>query len=112
MKPKNYWHHDPCVWCGFKRKRMSREHIEPLALGGAFGSENQAMACRNCNRHRGHTPMLLWLLALKATNHSAFHARRWAQGADRGRQEVQEQDPETRGDGQPTGCAALPQGTD
>lgn len=48
----------------------------PIALGGAYGSENQAMACRECNSHRQETPMLFWLRALRATG-SAFHAQRF-----------------------------------
>jgi hypothetical protein len=75
MIPKDYWHYDPCVWCNRRVRRMSREHIIPLSAGGAYGSENQAMACNFCNRCRANTPLLVWLLALNNTG-SPEKARR------------------------------------
>lgn len=78
MTPKTYWYLDPCVWCGGRVRRMTREHIVPLASGGAFGSENQAMACAMCNRACGVTPLLVWLACLRRACGNVFRARKLA----------------------------------
>lgn len=55
---------DPCAYCGeYKRGQMTRDHILPKAHGGRNGWENITAACNNCNRKRGHRPLLIYLLS-------------------------------------------------
>ncbi len=38
-----------CVYCGKKTKRLEREHIIPVSLGGALSFNNIVPACHSCN---------------------------------------------------------------
>lgn len=38
-----------CAYCGKRTKRLEREHIIPLSLGGALTLRNIVPACRSCN---------------------------------------------------------------
>lgn len=85
-RPENpgYWKDtlkDPCVYCGRKgmpyvRKgsrpkspkglQMTKEHLIPASHGGSNGFSNVVRACADCNQRRGTTPILQFLLALRA----------------------------------------------
>lgn len=83
----NYWADtlaDPCVYCGcngvpFRRgkgrrpkapagKQMTKEHVIPASDGGSSGYSNIVRACARCNQRRGNTPLLQFLLALRAAS--------------------------------------------
>ena len=49
-----------CVYCG-GHKRLSLDHIDPVARGGTNDVENVAAACRNCNSSKNATPLVLWM---------------------------------------------------
>jgi 5-methylcytosine-specific restriction endonuclease McrA len=49
-----------CAYCN-ERKRLTLDHIDPLALGGAHDPDNLVAACRNCNSSKRQSPLLLWL---------------------------------------------------
>lgn len=54
---------DPCVWCGRPPFRGATiEHIQPRSKGGSDNWYNLAGACVWCNRSRGTTSALMWLL--------------------------------------------------
>jgi len=44
-----------CLYCGnpFTNRELSRDHVKPLAQGGADTWENVVTACRRCNHHKG-----------------------------------------------------------
>lgn len=50
-----------CAYCNEQRK-LTLDHIEPLARGGVHEVENAAAACKSCNSAKGSTPLLLWLV--------------------------------------------------
>lgn len=61
---------DACVWC---RRPLapghpdaSLEHVVPKLKGGPAWPENEVAACRPCNRRRGHTSPVDWLVACRA----------------------------------------------
>lgn len=41
-----------CVYCGRKLKRLSQDHITPLARGGSHTVSNVVPACLPCNRKK------------------------------------------------------------
>jgi hypothetical protein len=47
-----------CVWCGRElgpgHRDASLEHVVPRLKGGPAWPENEVLACRACNRRRGH----------------------------------------------------------
>lgn len=54
------WHRGQrcCVWCGLvfgalSDKRLTIEHLVPIAFGGSNARDNTILACANCNRKRG-----------------------------------------------------------
>ena len=59
---------DPCVYCcawfhpGFGHGVMTLEHIQPRADRGGDSWRNLAVAHESCNRHRGRSPLLVYLL--------------------------------------------------
>jgi 5-methylcytosine-specific restriction endonuclease McrA len=54
-----------CVWCGrvLWRADLTLEHVVPRSRGGHMTSDNALIACRSCNRRRGHTAPSQWLEA-------------------------------------------------
>ncbi len=59
-----------CVWCGRElwlgHRDLSVEHVVPKLKGGPAWAENEVVACRSCNRARGHTSPADWLEACEA----------------------------------------------
>ena len=45
-------YNNKCVCCG-KSKRLSRDHIIPLAMGGTNTPDNIQPLCRSCNSRKG-----------------------------------------------------------
>jgi hypothetical protein len=56
-----------CVWCARELapgdRDASVEHVVPRLKGGPAWPENEVVACRACNRARGHTAPVAWLAA-------------------------------------------------
>lgn len=54
-----------CVWCGralpVGHRDASLEHVVPRLKGGPAWPENEVVACRSCNRARGHASPTAWL---------------------------------------------------
>jgi hypothetical protein len=44
-----------CMYCAerFSTSELTRDHIQPLSLGGTDGWTNVVTACRRCNNHKG-----------------------------------------------------------
>ena len=42
-----------CYYCGKKTKKLSFDHVTPIAKGGAHSRDNLVMACRHCNAVKG-----------------------------------------------------------
>lgn len=44
-----------CMYCAerFSTSDLTRDHIQPLSLGGTDGWTNVVTACRRCNNHKG-----------------------------------------------------------
>jgi 5-methylcytosine-specific restriction endonuclease McrA len=61
-----YWRnrvrYDACCYCGTTDELRSIEHVIPVSLGGIVGHANYVAACHTCNRERGNTPLLLFLI--------------------------------------------------
>ena len=59
-----------CVWCRRPlpagHRDLSVEHVVPRLKGGPAWAENEVVACRSCNRARGHTAPAAWLEACEA----------------------------------------------
>ena len=41
-----------CAYCGQKPKSLTKDHIKPIALGGALTADNIVPACRSCNARK------------------------------------------------------------
>jgi hypothetical protein len=54
-----------CVYCNARQPRLTLDHIEPLAHGGAHDVDNAAAACRSCNCSKSDTPLVVWLAVTK-----------------------------------------------
>lgn len=56
-----------CVWCRRElwlgHRDLSVEHVIPRLKGGPAWAENEVLACRSCNRARGHAAPVPWLEA-------------------------------------------------
>jgi len=54
-----------CVWCRRALapgdRHLSLEHVVPRLKGGPAWAENEVVACRSCNRKRGHASPAEWL---------------------------------------------------
>lgn len=50
-----------CAYCASIAK-LTMDHVDPLARGGAHDPENVVAACRSCNSSKGDRPLLIWLL--------------------------------------------------
>jgi len=51
---------DPCAYCLSAGGTI--DHIEPRAHGGTSDRRNVTSACPTCNRMKGDTPLLLFLV--------------------------------------------------
>ena len=52
-----------CLWCGRAFDHLvapTTDHLVPRVKGGPSWLENEAAACRRCNRERGHTSPAAW----------------------------------------------------
>ena len=72
---RQYYAQDPCVYCGATHQRKTVEHVVPVSSGGHLGHENQVIACRTCNRRRGRTPLLVWLVAMHKAKRNSLVAQ-------------------------------------
>jgi 5-methylcytosine-specific restriction endonuclease McrA len=54
-----------CVWCGRKPwpADLTAEHLLPRSRRGRTVSENLAVACRSCNKHRRTKPVVAYVRA-------------------------------------------------
>jgi 5-methylcytosine-specific restriction endonuclease McrA len=52
-----------CAYC-LSAEPMTRDHLEPIALGGRHTAENVIPACMSCNTSKGKKPLLQWLMAV------------------------------------------------
>jgi 5-methylcytosine-specific restriction endonuclease McrA len=54
-----------CVWCRrpltADDRLASLEHVVPRLKGGPAWIDNEVVACRSCNRKRGHKPPIAYL---------------------------------------------------
>jgi len=61
---------EECVWCRRPlpagHRDLSVEHVVPRLKGGPAWAENEVVACRSCNRARGHTAPAAWLEVCEA----------------------------------------------
>lgn len=62
---------DPCVYCGGASD--SDEHVTPRKLGGGR-LNNIVRACQGCNRERGATPLLRFLLERSRRDGQSVHS--------------------------------------
>ncbi|WP_121390242.1 HNH endonuclease [Actinokineospora cianjurensis] len=54
-----------CIWCArpFRGQAVpTTDHLVPRVKGGPSWVENEVAACRGCNRLRGHTSPVDWLV--------------------------------------------------
>ena len=49
-----------CFYCG-KSAPLTRDHVVPLALGGAHDKDNIVAACGACNSSKKNLPLVAWL---------------------------------------------------
>ena len=42
-----------CAYCGRRRVKLTRDHVIPTALGGAYAANNIVPACGPCNSSKG-----------------------------------------------------------
>ena len=44
-----------CLYCGgrFMSKDLTRDHVQPMSIGGGDSWSNVVTACRRCNNHKG-----------------------------------------------------------
>lgn len=49
-----------CAYCGARTKRLTRDHIVPLKMGGGNAIANILPACPPCNARKGLTPIELF----------------------------------------------------
>lgn len=73
---ENYGKYDPCPWCGKNFEPRNWDHIVPRSQEGQRGWWNLVRTCKECNHHRGDTPMLIWLHAIRLTG-DTYTAHRW-----------------------------------
>jgi 5-methylcytosine-specific restriction endonuclease McrA len=53
-----------CAYCGIKPKRLTMDHIIPLARGGTHTLENLIPACKSCNSRKNMKPAPVHQLSL------------------------------------------------
>lgn len=58
-----------CAYCN-QRRKLTLDHIDPLARGGLHEPENAAAACNECNTRKYDRPLVVWL-ALRAQERAA-----------------------------------------
>lgn len=49
-----------CAYCN-ARRRLTMDHVNPLAVGGAHDVDNIAAACGRCNSSKGDATLVVWL---------------------------------------------------
>lgn len=49
-----------CAYCS-RPARLTMDHIEPLAGGGAHDPDNIAAACKSCNSSKNDSQLIVWL---------------------------------------------------
>lgn len=49
-----------CAYCG-RAGKMTQDHVQPIARGGAHAAGNVVPACKSCNASKGAKPLLAWL---------------------------------------------------
>ena len=49
-----------CLYCGCSPLFLTVDHIVPLVMGGATEEWNLVPSCIDCNRSKGHLPVLDW----------------------------------------------------
>lgn len=50
-----------CPYCNISGAKLTLDHIEPLARGGAHDIDNAAAACDACNRSKNDLPLIVWM---------------------------------------------------
>jgi 5-methylcytosine-specific restriction endonuclease McrA len=50
-----------CRYCG-SDEHLTLDHVKAKAAGGEFVASNLVTACLSCNRSKGSTPVLDWLM--------------------------------------------------
>ena len=53
---------DPCAYCGGCASDWTLDHITPRVVGGSSKWDNITISCAMCNRRKGSTPLLHFLL--------------------------------------------------
>ena len=51
-----------CFYCGIEGRRVTRDHVLPVSLGGQTCIENLVPACVHCNQIKGNTHPLAWFM--------------------------------------------------
>lgn len=64
-----------CAYCN-RTVRLSLDHIEPLALGGAHDIANAAAACGRCNRSKANHSLIVWLARQRSATTSSSQSPR------------------------------------
>lgn len=54
-------HGNACVYCCATDRKLTRDHLVPLALGGLDEPTNVVPACLKCNCSKGAKPLHVWL---------------------------------------------------
>jgi 5-methylcytosine-specific restriction endonuclease McrA len=68
-----------CAYCGVSGVTMTREHVDPLTLGGQHIPENLVPACKPCNSAKQDRTILAWLAGIPpARFHRRLHAARYS----------------------------------
>jgi len=55
-----------CAYCGRtmrKGERLTKDHLEPVSVGGATTQENVIPACHSCNSSKGASEWRSWFMA-------------------------------------------------
>ncbi len=61
-----------CAYC-CQKKKLTMDHIDPIARGGAHDIDNVAGACRFCNQSKNDTTVVVWM-AKKALGRAELRA--------------------------------------
>jgi hypothetical protein len=54
-----------CAYCGSKEK-VGFDHIVPLSRGGSNSIDNMVPCCKECNKSKHATPLLVWMWKMKS----------------------------------------------
>ncbi len=50
-----------CMYCGTTRRKLTIDHVVPLASGGSHREDNLVVACGSCNSSKHTSPLKDWL---------------------------------------------------